>query len=261
MISPASNTCSIIATYRREMQREITGRAGHGTAPPGGSPVRSVRRDLTPTNCPDGGCAVHASAGAGASHAPVRHHRPRHPRHAGRGARAQPQRACPARRRGQEHGASHLHGAGRTRAADPHAIGRLPPRVALHRVRPPRRRAHRRPRPGPPAARRAAQLPGRDGADRGAGGRRRGLRRAGGGPTSPALQHELAPLPDPPLECRQGAGRLQPRHARPAPSGRAGPEHRLHDRRARGAGGRARPHPGACPFHRVAAHASSGRSG
>ena len=102
-------------------------------------------------------------------------------------ARAQPQRARPARRRGQEHRSPHVLGAGRARAARPHAGRRLPPRPALRRVRPPRRRAHGRPRPGPAAARRAAQHARRDRADRGAGGRRRRLRRARRGPAGPAL--------------------------------------------------------------------------
>ena len=87
-------------------------------------------------------------------------------------------------------------------------------------------RAHGGPGPRSAAARRAAQHPRRDGPDRGAGGRRRRLRRARRGAAGPALLDQRPAVADPPVERRQGPRRVTTRRwSRPgcAPACRRAP--------------------------------------
>ena len=157
-----------------------------------------------------------------------------------RDARAQPQRAGPPRRRGQEHGAPDVRGARRARPAGPNFDGWLPPRAALRRVRPPGGR-HARPSAigGSPCWSSCAT--------RSARRCRSGCRRGWTSCTSSvsrtcrrsATRRELTALAGSSLECRQGAGRVQPRHGGGAPGRRPDAEHGLHDRGARRAGRRA----------------------
>ena len=159
--------------------------------------------------------------------------RPRHRRCARRGARAWRQRARPAGGHRQEHGPPHVRRARRPWPARSHCDGGYRLGLALRRVRQPGHGPHRRRRPRPAAARRAAQHARRDGADRRAGRCRRRLRRAGRGPPGAALLDERPPLTDPSLKRREGARRLRSKDGRRPPAGRPAAEHRIHDRRAR----------------------------
>ena len=88
--------------------------------------------------------------------------------------------------------------------------------------------------PRAPAAGRSSTRARRDRPDRGSRRWRRRLRRAGRGQPGAAVRLRQHPAwPGPPVELRQGARGLRARGARRAAQGRAPPEHRLHDRRAR----------------------------